>query len=135
MFSDRLTDALLQICSAKHLSYEAAAELCDISPRYFGDVVRKESAPTITVLEKICKAFNVTPNELLGYPFPDDLRYRNPTPVLSARYTRSSELTIIYPMCPQCHIPIPREFQNYCCVCGQSLAWHAFNPEDDSDLT
>lgn len=134
MFSDRLTDALLQICNAKNLSYEAAAELCDISPRYFGDVVRKESAPTITVLEKICKAFDVTPNELLGYPFPDDLRFRKSKPVISAHYTRSSELTVIYPVCPQCHLPIPREFQNYCCVCGQALAWDAFDPDDDSDL-
>ena len=49
MFSDKLTDSLLQICQARHLSYEAAAELCDISSRHFGDVVRKESSPTLTV--------------------------------------------------------------------------------------
>ena len=67
MFSDRLTEALLSICKLRNLSYEAASELCDISPRHFGDIIRKDAAPTITVLEKICKAFHVTPNDLLGY--------------------------------------------------------------------
>ena len=59
MFSDRLTEALLSICELRNLSYEAASELCDISPRHFGDIIRKDAAPTITVLEKICKAFHV----------------------------------------------------------------------------
>ena len=73
MFSDRLTEALLSICELRNLSYEAASELCDISPRHFGDIIRKDAAPTITVLEKMCAAFHVTPNDLLGYSgIPDD---------------------------------------------------------------
>ena len=73
MFSDRLTEALLSICKLRNLSYEAASELCDISPRHFGDIIRKDAAPTITVLEKMCAAFHVTPNDLLGYSgIPDD---------------------------------------------------------------
>ena len=67
MFSDKLTEALLSICSLRKLSYEAASELCDISSHHFGDIIRKDAAPTITVLEKMCSAFDVTPNDLLGY--------------------------------------------------------------------
>lgn len=133
MFSDKLSDSLLQLCEDKHLSYEVAAELCDISSRYFGNVVRKESSPTLAVLEKICKAFHVTPNELLGYPYPADLRFRESLAVISAHFHRSSELIIIYPVCPQCHLPIPREFQNYCCSCGQALSWDEFHVDNDDD--
>ena len=67
MYSDRLTEALLSICELRNLSYEAASELCDISSRHFGDIIRKDAVPTITVLEKMCAAFDVTPNDLLGY--------------------------------------------------------------------
>ncbi len=89
MFSDKLTDALLQICETKRLSYEAAAELCDISHRYFGDVIRKESSPTIAVLEKFCRAFDKAPNELLGYPHSNDLRFRIPISEFACAIQRS----------------------------------------------
>jgi len=87
----------------------------------------------LAVLEKICKAFHVTPNELLGYPYPADLRFRESLTVISAHFHRSSELIIIYPVCPQCHLPIPREFQNYCCSCSQALSWDEFHVDDDDD--
>ena len=66
MYSDRLTEALLSICELRNLSYEAASELCDISSRHFGDIIRKDAVPTITVVEKMCTAFGVTPNDLLA---------------------------------------------------------------------
>lgn len=119
MFSDKLTDSLLQICQARHLSYEAAAELCDISSRHFGDVVRKESSPTLTVFEKFCNAFDKTPNELLGYPHSDELRFRSPQPVTAAYCFHLPEHLAIYPVCPQCRCRLSREYQNYCSHCGQ----------------
>lgn len=122
MFSDKLTDSLLQICETRRLSYETAAELCDISSRYFGDVVRKESSPTIAVLEKFCKAFDKTPNELLGYPHSDELRFRLPMPVTLAYCFHLPEHIAIYPACPHCRHLIPRTFQNYCNHCGQALS-------------
>ena len=75
MFSDNLTASLLQICVAWHLSYEAAAEQCNISVRYFSDVIRKVSSPTLTVLEKFCNAFDMTPNDLLGFSSPESMRF------------------------------------------------------------
>ena len=127
MFSDKLTDSLLQICQARHLSYEAAAELCDISSRHFGDVVRKESSPTLTVFEKFCNAFDKTPNELLGYPHSDELRFRSPQPVTAAYCFHLPEHLAIYPVCPQCRCRLSREYQNYCSHCGQALSWDHFD--------
>ena len=135
MFSDKLTDSLLQICNARSLSYEAAAELCDISQRYFGDVVRKESSPTIAVLEKFCRAFDKTPNELLGYPHPDDLRFRIPKPVTSAYCFHLPEQLAIYPVCPQCKHILPKEYLNFCPNCGQSLSWDDYERAEITELT
>lgn len=56
MFSDKLAESLLQLCHIRRLSYETASELCDISSRHFGDVIRKKSSPTLEVLERMCKA-------------------------------------------------------------------------------
>lgn len=135
MFSDKLTDALLQICETKHLSYEAAAELCDISHRYFGDVIRKESSPTITVLEKFCRAFDKTPNELLGYPHSNDLRFRIPKPVTSAYCFHLPEYLAIYPVCPQCAHILSREYLDYCYYCGQALSWDHYEQAEITELT
>lgn len=65
MFLDNLSAALLRFCAARGLSYEEAAERCRISPRYFGEIVRRHTAPTLRTLEKICAGLDVTPNDLL----------------------------------------------------------------------
>ena len=54
MFLDNLSAALLRFCAARGLGYEEAAERCRISPRYFGEIVRKHTSPTLRTLEKIC---------------------------------------------------------------------------------
>ena len=66
MFSKKLSDSILRICDSQQLSYEAASELCDLSPRYFGSTARGQTAPSINTLEKICVGLHRTPNELLG---------------------------------------------------------------------
>lgn len=65
MFLDNLSAALLRFCAARSLSYEEVAERCHISPRYFGEIVRKHTSPTLRTLEKICAGLDVTPNDLL----------------------------------------------------------------------
>ena len=65
MFSKDLSTSILQLCSGRDLSYEKAAELCGLSPRYFGSVARGQTNASIIVLEKLCKGFELTPNELL----------------------------------------------------------------------
>ena len=61
MFLDNLSSAILDLCDSYKLSYE----LCDISSRYFGDIARGKTAPTILTLEKLCIGFDLTPNDLL----------------------------------------------------------------------
>ena len=65
MFLDNLSAALLRFCAARSLSYEEVAERCRISPRYFGEIVRRHTSPTLRTLEKICAGLDVTPNDLL----------------------------------------------------------------------
>lgn len=60
------------------------------------------------------------------------LRFRQRIAVITAQHMRSSGQMILYPVCPQCRRPIPREFQCYCCSCGQALSWEGF--EDDGEL-
>ena len=52
MFLDNLSAALLRFCAARSLSYEEVAERCRISPRCFGEIVRKHTSPTLRTLPK-----------------------------------------------------------------------------------
>ena len=66
MFLENLSQSLLYICDTNHLSYEAASERCGLSSRHFGDIVRRQVTPSVATLEKLCFAFEITPNALLG---------------------------------------------------------------------
>lgn len=135
MFSDRLTEALLSICKLRNLSYEAASELCDISPRHFGDIIRKDAAPTITVLEKICKAFHVTPNDLLGYSRQQqDEGKTNVAEVKEAYCFHLQNKVAVCPVCPKCNHLVARDYQNYCGNCGQMLSWDDYDHVQITEL-
>lgn len=130
MFSDNLSASVLRICDARRLSYAAASERCRLSARYFGDIARGKTAPTILTLEKLCVGFNLTPNDLLA---PSTVRqgmsFRSPMPVTHIRCFRSSYpygLTS-FPVCPRCGITMEREYQTYCDRCGQCLSWRDFS--------
>ncbi len=133
MFSDRLSVSLQKLCETRRLSPETAAQYCQLSFPRFCKLVHQESPPTMTDLEHICQAFDISPNELLGYPYLDDLRFRKSSAVISAHLARSSGLIVVYPVCPQCRLPISREFQGFCSSCGQALSWDTFCPDDDAE--
>ena len=133
MFSDRLTEALLSICKLRNLSYEAASELCDISPRHFGDIIRKDAAPTITVLEKICAAFHVTPNDLLGYGNHQN-EEKNGMEVKEAYCFHLQNQVAVCPVCPKCHHLVAQDSQNYCGHCGQMLSWDDYEQVQITEL-
>ena len=134
MFSDRLTEALLSICKLRNLSYEAASELCDISPRHFGDIIRKDAAPTITVLEKICAAFHGTPNDLLGYGNHQN-EEKNGMEVKEAYCFHLQNQVAVCPVCPKCHHLVAQDYQNYCGHCGQMLSWDDYEHVQIVELT
>lgn len=128
MFSDTLSTAVLLLCEIHKLSYEAAAERCEISPRYYGSIARKEASPSIIVLEKICRGFQLTPNDLLMPPaLRQQLSFRLPKPVIHTRSFPSQNGFTTYPVCPQCGITLEREYQHYCDRCGQCLDWRCFS--------
>lgn len=133
MFSDKLSDSVLRICEINKLTYEAAADCCNISVRYFGSIVRRKSTPSISVLEKLCIGFHVTPNGLLLDPvLEQQLRFRIPMQVthvqiLPYHNENTAGGNTAYPVCPQCGVSFEREYQRYCDRCGQCLDWRYFS--------
>ena len=130
MFLDNLSASVLRFCRSHGLSYEAASELCRLSSRYFGDIARGKTAPTILTLEKICVGFDLTPNDLLlPLELPAEPSFRDPMPVTQIRSFRYAHLLGHgdYPVCPRCGITLEREYQAYCDRCGQCLNWKEFS--------
>ena len=127
MFLDNLSTSVLKLCDTRRLSYEAAAERCDLSSRYFGDIARGKTAPTILTLEKLCVGFALTPNDLLiPSEVWSEMAFREPMPVTHIRCFRYLSGVTGFPVCPQCGKTMEREYQPYCDRCGQCLDWDNF---------
>ena len=128
MFLDNLSTSVLKLCDSRHLSYEAASERCGLSSRYFGDIARGKTAPTILTLEKLCVGFALTPNDLLiPSAVRKDLSFREPLPVTQIRCFRFPYGDAVFPVCPQCGVTMEREYQSFCDRCGQCLEWKNFS--------
>ena len=128
MFLDNLSASVLRLCDSHKLSYEAASERCELSSRYFGDIVRGKTAPTILTLEKLCVGFDLTPNDLLiPSAIWQELSFRKPMPVTHIRCFRYLSGVTGFPVCPQCGITMEREYQSFCDRCGQRLDWKGFS--------
>ena len=65
MFLDNLSARVLRIIDENDYSYETAAELCDMSTRHFGNIVRRHTVPSVNMLENICRGLDISPNRLL----------------------------------------------------------------------
>ena len=50
------------------ISQEELAEKANLHPTFIGNIERTETNPTVTTLEKIAKALNITLAELLTFP-------------------------------------------------------------------
>lgn len=124
MFLDNLSTSVLKLCDTFKLSYEAASEQCNLSSRYFGDIARGKTAPSILTLEKLCVGFDLTPNDLL---IPSAIRrkitFREPLAVTHLLCTHCQYGLSAFPVCPRCGISMEREYQSYCDRCGQCLDW------------
>jgi len=124
MFLDNLAVSVLFICDELKLTYGSASERCNLGERYFGDIARKRTAPTILTLEKLCIGLNRTPNELLMRPPIVETRaFREPMLIQQIRcYSGLNGLTC-FPVCPRCGVTLEREYQAFCDRCGQCLGW------------
>ena len=128
MFLDNLSTSVLRLCDENKLSYESASERCALSARYFGDIARGKTAPTIHTLEKLCVGFDRTPNDLLiPAPIHIQISFREAMPVAHIRCYRWQYSLAGFPVCPRCAITLDREYQSYCDRCGQHLDWSNFH--------
>ena len=131
MFLDNLSTAVIRICDQLNLSHEAASARCDLSSRYFGDIVRGNTAPTIKTLEKLCIGFGITPNDLLisasSKGSSKGSGIQKPMPVTQILSLPSSSGFSGFPICPNCSITLEREYQNFCDRCGQRLDWRRYS--------
>lgn len=127
MFLDNLSTAVLHLCDEHELTYESAAELCDLSSRYFGDIARRKTSPTIITLEKICTGFQRTPNELLlSEAASRKISLQQQMPVTQVRFVQGPHGSTKFPVCPQCGITLDKEYLTHCGHCGQYLSWTDF---------
>lgn len=127
MFLENLSTAVLKICDRRNLSYEVASAQCDLSTRYFGEIARGKTAPTIKTLEKLCIGFGITPNDLL-IPVPSPvLHIHDPMPVTQILCFHSFCGFAGFPICPSCGITLEREYQSFCDRCGQRLDWKDYS--------
>ena len=105
------------------MSYEKLAGCCQISSRYLSDIVRKRSAPSILILEKLCHGLGRTPNQLLLPPAC--------CPCPQRRVVRTAQLCIPpFPVCPRCGGPLAEGHLPRCPHCGQLLCWREFDPPE-----
>lgn len=129
MFSKKLSTSILSICDSRELTYETASELCDLSPRYFGSIARGQTTPSVNTLEKLCVAFERSPNELLGFTTSkEELAFRMAAQVVHYRiYPLFNGDFTTFPVCPNCSGSVEREYQNFCSECGQKLFWDFYH--------
>ena len=124
MFLENLSTSVLRLCALHELSYEKAAEKCKLSSRYFGDIARRRTAPTVATLEKICNGFGLEPNDLLiNMDFEEKIARLEPLTVEKIYCFHCLNGPTSYPVCPNCDISLEREYQNFCDRCGQCLDW------------
>lgn len=125
MFLDNLSASLLQLCNAENLSYERASERCKCSAKHFANIVRKQTYPSLNILENICIGFHETPDSLLRIR-EDGVSFRIPMPVIEVHVFPSMSGSPSFPACPQCGHTLEREYMAYCDCCGQCLSWDSY---------
>lgn len=120
MFLKNLASSVKRLCLIHHLTQERAAERCQISSRYLNYILHEKFTPSITVLEKICTGFEITPNELLLSPENDE-KLCNPKNVIHIYQNKGSSKPTSIPVCPTCKFVLEDDDQSVCTHCGQSL--------------
>lgn len=93
------------------MTQSQVAEKADINEKYYGEIERNESSPTINRLEKICSAMGVNMGQIVGYKPVN--RTESRTEEENFRFYKGTECycnccgTSFYseeeePVCPQC---------------------------------
>lgn len=130
MFLEKLADSLLIIAEKYNLTYEQIAERCNLSARYVGKIIRRESSPTMKTFEQICIGLGITPDEILQI---SKVAFRKN--IMAYRISNIDNFILsddlfYSPICPKCNNTIEKEFQNYCESCGHKLDWSKLSYKD-----
>lgn len=125
IFSENLSESILQILQDKGLTYEAAANLCGFTSRHLSNIIRGRSSPSLEIFEKICVSLRQSPNDLLGLP--------SASPELASLIAASVIVVVdrICPdgsfitaaLCPFCGAELEHPQFAFCPFCGQKLLW------------
>ena len=123
MFKDNLSEALLKLIEEKNITQEKLAEASNLSFRYVNKIIGRKSSPTITSLEKICSAYDITPNELL---LPADSDKANAKPVTQIDIINTGNSSECHPVCPHCGKILKAENIAFCNHCSGKLSWQNY---------
>ena len=122
MFSKNLSAKLLQLIDEKEMSQETLAEVCNLSARFIGNVIRGKQVPSLDTFEKICAGLEITPDKLLLNESAISPQGQEGL-IVNKVFCRDIETFDTYPICPSCNITLERDYQCYCDRCGAKLIW------------
>lgn len=124
MFKNNLSSAVLTQLSKNDMSQGGLAKKIGMSSRQINNILNKHSNATITSLEKLCVAFNVTPNDLL---IPQNANAGAEAREINQLLHNPKNGTNEYmPLCPHCGKPIEAEYSAYCDTCFGKLSWEKY---------
>lgn len=123
MFKKELSNQLLRILGERNLTVTDAAELSHVTRNYFTNLIKGEQTASITVLENLCSAFEVNPDELLVNSKSKTPDKSKPMQIKQVFCQDQFPHSIHKPICPNCEKLLERDNQAYCDKCGQRLSW------------
>lgn len=124
MFEDNLSAALLRLLEEKEISQEKLAESSNLSFRYINKIIGRKASPTITSLEKICSALEITPNELL---LTEDFNNSVVKSVITVKQIKKNGKITYQPICPHCGKLLKSENIVFCNHCSGKLSWQKYS--------
>ncbi len=124
MFTKELSINIMKIIDENNLTVKSVSELANLSRKYLSNIISEKQTPSIDVLENICSALGVEPNDLLLSDKSKQPEKSNAMEVTQIIYCNTKNKHI--PVCPSCLKTLHRDNQAYCDICGQRLSWQNF---------
>ena len=123
MFKRELSINLMKAIDEKNLTVESVSKLANLSRKYVSNIINERQTPSIDVLENICSALELDPNDLL---IGEKSKLPGKSKALAVTQVLKIDDVNGLPICPGCHKTLVRDNQAYCDACGQRLSWNNF---------
>ena len=124
MFAKELSNKLLKIIDEKELTVSGLAELTHISRKYMSNLISQKQNPSLEILENICSALEVNPDELL---ISDKSKQNNKSSPMKVEHILYNGKKDYSPLCPDCQKKLHRDNQAFCDYCGRRLSWKDYS--------